>query len=328
MNPFENETRWVRFWHEPIRAERLAAVRILVAFAMLADQFISYLPILGELFGPEGPAFAGLHDDWVLDQWYWTMAFFNTDDMRIVGALFGVWMGVTFLFLVGWRTRLMNVAVWFLTMCFINRNPVVGNSGDDLLCVSLFLLMLTPSGRALSLDRWLAKRRYVKRGLPLPADWDAPTVPPWGLRLLQIQLCVVYLTTGLAKLRGSIEWGDGLWPEKIAGTWWDGTSVYYVLNNIMRARVAWVEMPIPLWVTYAMTWSAVWWEVLFPVLVLWRRTRWLALWFGIFLHIGIWLMVEVGWFSFYTMALYGAWIPDSFWARRSRKNNDDQPPGA
>ncbi|RIK76074.1 MAG: hypothetical protein DCC68_20055, partial [Planctomycetota bacterium] len=31
--------------------------------------------------------------------------------------------------------------------------------------------------------------------------------------------------------------------------------------------------------------------------------------------LGIYAMIEVGWFSFYTIALYGVWIPDAWWRR-------------
>jgi Vitamin K-dependent gamma-carboxylase len=315
LNPFADASRWARFWHEPVRAERLALVRVLLAFALLADQLLGYLPRLGEFFGPEGVGYAGLNDEWLLDQWYWTILFFDTDDLGIVTLVFAVWMAVTFLYMVGWQTRVMGALVWFLTMCFINRNPNIKNRGDDLLCVALFLMMFMPTGRAFSLDRWLAKRRFLRRGQPLPPDWLAPLIPPWGVRLIQIQLCVLYATTGLAKLRGNVEW-DGWLPSKIAGTWWDGTSIYYVLNDVTRARVAWAELPIPWWATYGMTWATVWWETLFPLLVLWRPTRRWTLWYGVLMHVGIMLVIEVGWFSCYTLALYAAWVPDSFWERR------------
>ncbi len=308
MNPYAHESRWVRFWHEPVRAERLALLRILLALALLTDLLISYLPILGELFGPEGVAFAGLHDEWMLKQWHWTILFFNTDDMCIIKWVFALWLLVTILLLVGWHTRIMAILVWFLTMCFHSRNWVVTNSGDDLLNAALFLIMFMPSGRAFSLDWWREKRRLVKRGLPLPAGWDAPLVPAWGVRLLQIQLCVVYLSTGLAKLRGYFVPGE-------PSTWWEGSSIYYVLNSIPRTRIAWAEFPLPWWATYGMTWVSVWWETLFPLLVLWGRTRKWALWFGVALHLGIFLLLEVGWFSFYTLALYGVWVPGDFWDR-------------
>ena len=58
-----------------------------------------------------------------------------------------------------------------------------------------------------------------------------------------------------------------------------------------------------------------WFEILFTFLMLNRWTRAPALWFGILFHLGIWVMIEVGWFSFYTIALYGVWVPDWFWRR-------------
>jgi hypothetical protein len=42
----------------------------------------------------------------------------------------------------------------------------------------------------------------AKRGLQLSPDWNSPTVPAWGACLLPIQLCVICLTTALAKLLG------------------------------------------------------------------------------------------------------------------------------
>ncbi len=122
---------------------------------------------------------------------------------------------------------------------------------------------------------------------------------------------MIYLATGLAKLRGD-GWGT------FRGTWWDGTSIHYVLNFATRARWSFAQLPLPLWVTRAMTFTSVWWEVLFPVLVLFRPTRRWALWFGVPFHLGIWTTIEVGWFSFYTLSFYGAWVPGEFWDRWRR----------
>lgn len=81
------------------------------------------------------------------------------------------------------------------------------------------------------------------------------------------------------------------------------------------SRWSFAQLPLPFWLTRAMTYVSVGWEVLFTPLVLFRRTRPWALWFGILFHLGIWFTIEVGWFSFYTMSYYGAWVPDTFWER-------------
>ena len=73
---------WTRFWHKPVRAERLALMRILLGLTLLAEQLIEFLPYLMEYYGPEGVAPAGTsfsHDRTQLDWWYWPMLIFNTD---------------------------------------------------------------------------------------------------------------------------------------------------------------------------------------------------------------------------------------------------------
>lgn len=299
-------SRWHRFWHEPVRAERLALVRIGLALALLADQLLQYGPALQVLFGANGIAPSGLFSNATLEDWRWTVLVFDADAMQVVIPVYCLWVLVTIGLLVGWQTRCMNAAAWFLTICFINRTPIVKNGGDDLLATSLFWLMLMPSGAALSLDHWLQRRR-CRTNVP----FQPPCIHPWGVRVLQIQLTMVYVTSGIAKLSGG---SVAFWE----GTWWQGTSVYYVLNDIRMARISWVELPMAFWMTVVLTYASVWWEALFPLLLLSRRTRIIALWFGILFHLGIHLLIEVGWFSYYTLALYGLWVPDWFWQRFDR----------
>jgi uncharacterized membrane protein YphA (DoxX/SURF4 family) len=293
-------TSWTRFWHTPVRAERLAFTRILFGLALLTDQLIQYLPNLDLFFGPEGIGPAGLYDRRRLFHWHWTIWFFNTDAMPVVRLVFAAWVAVTVAFLLGWHTRVVSVLLWLLTLCIHNRNRSPLNFGDNLVEVGLFLMMLSPAGRAFSLDRW----RERQRGRPVE---DPPLTPAWPVRLLQIQLCMLYLGTGLAKLLPDKEWFDS--------SWWEGTSMYYVLTDISLSRWSYAEFPVPLWLTAVATYVSVWWEVLFTPLVLFRRTRKWALWGGIFFHLGIFLVLEAGWFSCFSLAYYGVWVPGEFWDR-------------
>ena len=43
-----------KFWHQPMQAEGLALMRILLGLALLADQLLQILPNLEEFFGPTG----------------------------------------------------------------------------------------------------------------------------------------------------------------------------------------------------------------------------------------------------------------------------------
>lgn len=58
------------------------------------------------------------------------------------------------------------------------------------------LLVLTPCGRSLSLDRWRALARAERGGAPCPPERG----PVWGLRLLALQTSVVYIGATANKL--------------------------------------------------------------------------------------------------------------------------------
>lgn len=302
---------WQRFWHEPVRAERLAATRILLGLCLLLDQLLQYWPHFEMFYGPAGVAPQGVHDEWLLSVWRWTILIFNTDYLPTLYFFFWARVAVTVAFVFGWQTRLMSVALWFLTMCWVNRNPALRNGAEDTLGVGLFLLMLSPCGRALSIDAWLRRRLHpeLARG-PI-------VVEPWSLRLIQIQVCMIYMTTGLAKLLRPMWEGDPSWgPEAwFVGTWWEGSSLHYVFCDTTMGRWSPAQFALPYWVTVVLTYAAVWWETLFPVLVALPWTRRWTLWSGVLFHLGIYLTIEVGWFGFYTIALYGVWIPGEFWDR-------------
>lgn len=289
---------WNDFWHRPIRAETLGLCRIALALVVLSDQIFQYLPNLALFFGPDGVAPAGLHDGYLARTWQWSVLFFHTDDMTIIGLAFAAWMAATVALLLGWRSRIAAVLVWLGALCFLQRNPSLKNGGDDILKLFAFLLILSPCGAALSLDARRRRKREPEAG---------PTyIRPWPVRLLQLQLCAIYFSTGLAKLRGD--------------TWWDGTSVHNVLNDVAMSRWSFAQLPLPFWLTAALTWGTLAFEIGFPLFAAFKPTRKWILISGILFHIGIYLTLEVGWFSFYSIAMYAAWVPSAWWERRTRES--------
>jgi hypothetical protein len=322
MNAEVTEPRpwfWVRFWHQPVRAERLACMRIALALALLTGELCEYLPNLGEFFGPNGAGPAGLYSSTQLRRWKISAYLFDTDNPYIFNSAFALWVAVTILFLVGWRTRWTNAALWLLTRCFLERNPNLKNGGDDLVQLGILLLLLSPCGQALSLDAW----RLRRKGRLVGPAW----VPPWSLRLIQLHVCLIYITTGLVKLQGETWMREGLpVTEWLHGTWWDGTSVYYVYNHYHFNRWSYAQIPIPFWITAVLTYSSAWFETLFPLMMLhrWTRRVWLA--FGVMFHVGIYLTVEVGWFGFYMISFYPVWTSDRFWSRFDKPPRTEEIP--
>ena len=115
---------------------------------------------------------------------------------------------------VGYRTRLAAVLVFVGLMTIERHTPLVGNTGDGLIRVLAFYLMFSPAGEALSVDRWRTDRERF---------WEFPERAPWALRLMQIQLSVVYLSTVWEKLQGE--------------TWRNGTAVSYALRALEVQRI-------------------------------------------------------------------------------------------
>ncbi|SEN58675.1 HTTM domain-containing protein [Lihuaxuella thermophila] len=89
-----------------------------------------------------------------------------------------------------------------------------------------------------------------------------------------IQLCVMYLTAGLYKLTGSM--------------WLDGTALYYATRTQDYFTPGLSEW---LWknetLLKGMTYATVVYQVLFPILLLYRYTKYLALLAAFAFHAGI-----------------------------------------
>jgi hypothetical protein len=79
--------------------------------------------------------------------------------------------------------------------------------GDTVIRIALVALAASPCTAAISLDRWIAAGDL---GLSVEA-------PPWGMRLLQIDLCILYFYN--------------CWYKSKFKAWRDGTAVYYTLLN-------------------------------------------------------------------------------------------------
>jgi hypothetical protein len=163
--------------------------------------------------------------------------------------------------------------------------------------------------------------------------WWAPTplrgrvrVYPWALRLLFVQMMLIYFCNGLYKASG-IDWHKG-------------NSLYYVLGDITLTRWSFAQFHLPFWLTKFLTYSVLVWEVGFPFLVIvpWvlanlldrmgkrrpvvvvtglRLIVVLTLCFGVAFHLGIGLSMELGCFVPYALCLYLPLVPWERWGQRS-----------
>ncbi|HEU4733703.1 MAG TPA: HTTM domain-containing protein [Kofleriaceae bacterium] len=178
---------------------------------------------------------------------------------------YGVLVASAVLLTVGWHSRVQAIIVLVVLTSFQDRNYAIVDGEDTLFRLFAFYLALCPAGWAYSLDA----RRRNRRGSTEP-----PPVP-WGLRLFQIQISVVYLSSAI---------------EKSLGTdWTSGAALYYVA----RLHDTFGRLPVPafvfetLWLTKLLTWAVLVLEWALPVALWLPRTRRAALVIAIAFHLAI-----------------------------------------
>jgi uncharacterized membrane protein YphA (DoxX/SURF4 family) len=103
----------------------------------------------------------------------------------------------------GILTTVSTSLTFVLLVSIHNRNPAVLHGGDDVLRIMAFLLIFSSAGAELSVDR------FASSGQLFVGEYTSP----WLLRLMQLQVSIIYLRAGLAKLGGA--------------SWLEGSAAYY-----------------------------------------------------------------------------------------------------
>jgi hypothetical protein len=271
---------WDRFWFEPTSVATVAVVRIafgLIAFgwtASLAPDLMNFFSRRGLI--PAQPSFR-----------FWIGVLSPNAADWAVYVTWSILLVASLCLIIGFRSRLASVLVFIGILSFERRNPFIFNAGDVLVRNLAFYVMLAPTGAALSLDAWRrAKEKF----------WDFPKRAPWAVRLIQVQLSVVYFATVWAKVRGN--------------DWNDGTAVSYALRleDLARIRVpSFISTNVAL--SNLMTFGTLAIESSIAILVWNRKARPWVLAAGVAMHLAIDLNIMVGFFSFAMLTAYLAFVP-------------------
>lgn len=305
---------WTRYWFAPTPALDLAATRVVVVAIQLfhllppsdrlttllehsdlPDVLYDPLPVLHLMVAPIGWTYRPGFE--VLEAIYW---------LTLV-------VGVTGLIGLFTNASLLLFAAGSVFLKAFEYSFGEFHHGAGLMMVGLVVLALSPSGRALSLDAWRARRR--PGDAPEAPEQEDPVIGPtsrfarWPLLVIRWMLALAYLSAAYHKLRvAGLDWMNGY------------TLQYYILQDAER----W-NMPLGLWLgrhywlILAMSIVSVLWEgtfflvLIFPVLAL------IYVPLGLGFHTGTWVMMNARFLTF--MALYAAFVPwtDVYrWLREKR----------
>lgn len=286
--------RWVRFCAAEEDASALALVRI-VACTTVAVHLAAFL-------GSGAARLALVHHELGgLGPTHGWLAPLGGASPRAVGALVLATLVAAVLGALGWRTRSALVLAWLGLRAVGSLNPEARGSYDVLLGQILFVLILSGAGHALSLD--------ARRVGPRPAA-------RWPRLLLVLQLGLLYFGGALGKASsGWVPGGDAsaLWFILQQPTWARFPSVPLALYPLTQAATTLV------WLFELLGLALVWAVLLRERRAEGRVARALArvraveayLLVGLAMHLGIELTMEVGPFSYASLALYPAALEPS-----------------
>jgi hypothetical protein len=209
------------------------------------------------------------------------------------------------LFVLGWRFRLVLPVFFCLWIGFIEANDMVGDQGDNMFRIALLLLFFADPAARWSLDA----RRRAKSGEWFPEGSQPALLGTMfhnlALVALTAQVCFVYASGALFKAGGE--------------PWEQGYAVY---NPLHTARFGTWPVLTELFTTWgpvvvALSWGSILVQVAFPLALLTRPTRLIALVGILSFHIGIAVLMGLPWFSLTMIAIDAIFIRDRTWQRLS-----------
>jgi predicted DCC family thiol-disulfide oxidoreductase YuxK len=216
-----------------------------------------------------------------------------------------------FAMMVGLWPRLTTIVSVMLLFSFHERNLMILGGGDTVMRNLGFLLMISPGIYALSVHRLKPQWQQFKEHRTL---LKAPTMSIWPYRLLLWQFLIIYITSGIDKLTGSMWWKNGtamasaLHHTHFARIHGGFMDTFSIVSPIMsRATIVfellWSLLLIP--IGFIKQWLP-------PFLQAFSLKRFLLLG-GLVFHGGIFIFMEVGIFPWAMLLGYLGLLLDDDW---------------
>lgn len=265
---------WNRFWFAPVSSVPLGLFRLVFGFWTLVyglmffpERFLWFSDkgVLSAKAALEYNSTSGAATGQGLGAGYQINLLTLPSADHFLTLLFVVYILAALCLTLGCWTRTSSILVFLGLSLLHNRDAPIHNSGDTVMIVLSFYLLLAPAGAACSLDRlW-----RVLRG---KEDDAPPLIVPWTQRLMQLQVATLYLCASLSKVTG---------PQ-----WMDGTATYYPLHLAESLR-----FPVPgrdnIYVINLATWGTIIVELALATFIWVPRLRLYVLAAGVALHLGI-----------------------------------------
>jgi len=203
--------------------------------------------------------------------------------LGIAGGL-GLWLGIF--------PRCAAFCAWLAAVSYSYRNMDILHSGDNLIRIGSFFLIFARTGGVFSLSR--SVRRWFFPQASSGSQPPGSLVPAWPQRILQVQLCILYLVAGIWKATGP--------------TWRNGSAVGMVLQLGEFQRFPIPDFLLTPVMSQVMTYGTLAFELGFPLLVWIPSLRIPVLLAGLAFHAGLDWVMNVQMFQWLVTAYYLLWL--------------------
>jgi hypothetical protein len=266
---------WNRFWFTPRDPFTLSVLRIAVGLMAIfyivshSADLVHWFAADGILPGETAQRLAGAEQ---------SRYFFHYSYLYFANTAVGLWtlhvLGLVVLvaFTAGLCTRVTSVLAVVVALSYVHRAPMITAQFEPVLTMLLIYLCLAPTGRYLSVDRWLRQRKTGSSGLSAAGD-EQSVMATICTRLIQLHLAALYLMIGLNMLS--------------AETWWTGEATWWLMARsesrlVDLTGLASHMMLVNLWthlvVAYQFSFGLlIWPRLLRPILLVLGPLVWLPL---------------------------------------------------
>lgn len=232
-----------------------------------------------------------------------TMVFSKDSALWFDVAYFAL-IGLVVVFILGWKTRWVTPVLVVFWVGLSTNSTLLNNGGDVLMRIVLLFAIFADLSRHFSVDAWLRRRAEARGAVQkVRFEWISPWMHNTVLILCCYQILLVYLVSSILKLQGE--------------EWIQGSALYYSLV-IDEFRIfpalsdsVWQSTPLVM----MGTWLALGVQLLFPLALLWKPSRYVAVMLITGVHLGIAVLLGLWPFSLAMIALDLLLIRDASWVR-------------
>ena len=288
----ELQSAWNTFWFRAEDPFLLGLLRLLVGSMVFYThlvwtlEFSTFLGTGGVLTADYGQMLSGSGGSF-WSHFYWI----QSPTLLLITHIFA--LVVFACFALGLFARTAAILSFLFLVSYAHRATGALFGLDQINGFLTFYLALGPCGAALSLDRWLRRKKH-----PTSIASVEPSVGAnLSLRLIQVHMCVVYLFAGLGKLQGP--------------SWWNGEALWGALASYDYQTLDLTWMAGYMWLINLMTFTSIVWEVSYAFLVWPKLTRPICLLMAFIVHAGIGL--GMGMLTFGLIMIFGnlAFLPSA-----------------